>query len=365
MDILLIGEFSSYHRYLKQGLQSLNHNVTLISNGDGWKKIGDSDRVLYRKDTSGLRGLYDRYVSPFIMNSKLKKYDVIQFVNPLLYPCLVNKAMLLQLSNHGRIVSLAATGSDYALMRAYLDGKFEYSVFDDDKSFFEVYNHRKVKGKLWLNSEKKLISRVDVIIPTMYEYACGYKSNPKLAGVIPLPVNCDEINYIPNRIDGKIVFYHGLNREAEKGTKYIVKALERLKEKYPNDVEIIVKGHMPFNEYYEIVKKSNVIIDQCMDYSYGINACIGMAQGKVVMAGNRSESRDALNVKESPIINITPSSEQIYSQLEYIIDRKGDLEEMGLNSRKYCEKTHDCKKVALKYLEAWRAIDDLPVKSTS
>lgn len=43
MKILLIGEYSRLHNSLKEGLQHLGHDVTLISTGDGMKQF-PSDR---------------------------------------------------------------------------------------------------------------------------------------------------------------------------------------------------------------------------------------------------------------------------------------------------------------------------------
>lgn len=38
MRILLLGEFSAFHKNLKEGLVALGHEVVLASHGDGWKK---------------------------------------------------------------------------------------------------------------------------------------------------------------------------------------------------------------------------------------------------------------------------------------------------------------------------------------
>ena len=39
MKILLIGEFSRLHNSLKEGLLALGHEVVLVNNGDGFKRI--------------------------------------------------------------------------------------------------------------------------------------------------------------------------------------------------------------------------------------------------------------------------------------------------------------------------------------
>ena len=51
MNILLLGEYSNLHNTLAQGLRALGHNVTLASDGDGWKNYS-RDINISRKDYS-------------------------------------------------------------------------------------------------------------------------------------------------------------------------------------------------------------------------------------------------------------------------------------------------------------------------
>ena len=54
MKILLLGEYSNVHWTLAEGLRTLGHDVTVISNGDGWKNY-KRDINLKRKSL----GLFD------------------------------------------------------------------------------------------------------------------------------------------------------------------------------------------------------------------------------------------------------------------------------------------------------------------
>ena len=56
MNILIIGEFSGFAKHLKNGFFQLGHNVTIIHNGDSWKKISGIDDIIYRK----LKGVYEK-----------------------------------------------------------------------------------------------------------------------------------------------------------------------------------------------------------------------------------------------------------------------------------------------------------------
>ena len=168
-----------------------------------------------------------------------------------------------------------------------------------------------------------------------------------------MPINVDSIEYKENIIDGKIVFYHGITREGAKGTDIILKALNRLQEKYGDQVEIIVSKKMPFNQYVKTMDKANVVIDQCRSYAYGINADIAMAQGKVVLSGARKETLESLGVSKCPIFGITPDENQIYQQLEFIVMNRDKITLWGKESREYVEKLHDCKNVAKEYIKVW------------
>ena len=61
MRILLVGEYSRLHNSLKEGLQSIGHQVTLISSGDGLKQ----------------------YQSDYLLTSKIKKNILLKTLNKI------------------------------------------------------------------------------------------------------------------------------------------------------------------------------------------------------------------------------------------------------------------------------------------
>ena len=114
---------------------------------------------------------------------------------------------------------------------------------------------------------------------------------------------------------------------------------------------------MPLNEYLELLKTSNVVLDQCKCYSYGMNALYAMAQSKIVMSGAEPEALLELNVDQihCPIINIVPNVQSIYDQLVLILDKKNaSINEEGNKSRLYVEKYHNTINIAQKYIEIWQ-----------
>ena len=354
MKVLLLGEFSSLHRYLKEGLLELGVDVKLYANGDSWKKISGADGPLFPQDGgNALKRYYSYYVKAFDTAKNFKGYDVVQTVSARIYPMLINNRLLNKIAKQNDCFALASAGDDLALYDAYKNGKFEYYLFDYDKEALSQFDPSTFKGKMRRKTDKKIVKLSDVIVPSLYDYSVGYRGEERLSKVIPFPINTDAIEYKENKLSEKVVFFHGLNRELSKGTPIIRAALERLKNDYPNDVEVIIDGHMPFDRYVEVMNRSNVVIDQCCTYAYGINACIAMAQGKVVMAGNRAETREAFGIESSPIVHIQPNEDQIYDQLVKILESKKDIPEIGYRSRKYVEDVHHYVKNAQKYVDVW------------
>ena len=80
MKILLLGEYSNVHWTLSQGLRALGHEVTVVSNGDGWKNYPrDIDlrrRSLGHIDT--LRYLFDlKRIAPALLVDASEAADTL------------------------------------------------------------------------------------------------------------------------------------------------------------------------------------------------------------------------------------------------------------------------------------------------
>lgn len=354
MKILLFGEFSSLHKYLKEGLILLGHEVTLASSGDGWKKIGGADLLLPSLN-KGVNGRIEYYQQFNSLIENLEDYDVVQIIHPSVLPALTHHILLRKLRKKCKCLSLVAAGGDYGLVREYLNGAFEYYIYDFDKQTPKQYDTQTIRGKVLKSNCLFTEKMADVIIPSHYEYSLAYITNRKVSKVIPFPINVNNIEYSDNIVNDKIVFFHGLTRELSKGTPFIRRALEKLQNNYPNDVDVVIDGHMPFDQYVQLLKRTNVVVDQCCSYAYGINACLAMAQGKVVISGCREETLKALDVKETPMVLAKPDVEFLYKQMENIVTRKESILDWGKQSRAYIEDIHNYKKVAQEYIDAWKA----------
>ena len=122
---------------------------------------------------------------------------------------------------------------------------------------------------------------------------------------------------------------------------------------YPNELELIIDGKMPLEDYLRVMQKSNVVIDQVNSYSLGMNGLYALAMGKVVIGGAEQEGLNSLGIKSSPVINVEPNKHSIISAIEMILSKKDKLKEMGTESRDFVKKFHCNIKVAKKYLYTW------------
>ena len=344
MKVLLLGEFSGLHRFLKEGLNELGVETQLVADGDGWKKISGGDDCLNRDQN--IVQIYKKAI-------RYSGYDVVQLINTSIFPTIINSSLIGRLSRLNNCMSLVAAGGDYRLVCSYKQGCFEYYLFDYDKSFLKKYDVKSIKGIAHIYNDIKVEKTVDVIIPNMYEYMVGYKAT-KRTPVIPLPINVKNIEYRENIVKKKLCLFHGINRPLEKGTPFIFEALKRLEDNYPNDVKVITCERLPYDEYVEVMRETNVLIDQCCGYGYGINACIALAQGKAVLSCNSEENKQAMGVTDCPILPIVPNPDQIYQQLLWLLEHRNQIPLLGYKSRKYVEDIHDNIMIAQRYIEAWK-----------
>lgn len=353
MKILLMGEFSGFHTALKHGLEELGHECVLASNGDNWKKIEGSNLRLFRTDFKNpIDKGYKLVVEPLFGLRKFYGFDIVQYVNPIIYSPYINKIVFDKIRQHSSKIFTAISGDCHSLFQAYEKGELGYYIYDDNPELCSSYINDK-HAKARIIQEEYTYNHVDGIIPVMYEYAVGVKERTNLLPTIPLPFESDKIAYKENKVNGKIVIMHGVIREKYKGTAYILQALDIIKQRYPNDVEIIVDGKLPLNEYLKVLQRTNILVDQCKEHGWSMNACHGMAQGKVVLSGASRNTLKEFGLSSSPVFHIKPDVNQIVSQLEYLIENKDKIEEFGYKSRKFVETFHNHRRIAQLYLDNW------------
>lgn len=353
MKILLLGEFSGFHNNLKDGLIELGHEVVIASAQDGFKKIPVD--INFESNLPGLlNGICKNIINPIVNLNKLNDFDIVQIMNPFQFYInfLPSSFFLNQIIKNNKKSFLLAAGSDAYFWR-YGKKMLKYGPFNESLKFDFKSSSHFMESNCSFKFNQNIVNKVRGVIPIMYEYKLSYLNVDNLLETIPIPINTGKIKYNKNIISDKIRVFHGLNRYGFKGTRYVEEAFSYLQKKYPNELDLKIEGKMPLRKYLEILSNSNVVIDQALSHSLGMNGLYAMAMGKVVLGGAEPESLCELGILNSPVLNIQPSSSSIISAIEYLITNKNSIAEIGHNSRLYVEKYHNHILIAKKFIEVW------------
>ena len=357
MKILLYGDYSSLHFHLRTGLRAIGHDTKIASDSSGILDLrpdvffNDQVATMYKR-------IKAKTIEPMLWSRKTNGIDVVQFINPLAISPRVLPAIKYVYKNLFRASNkrfLLSTGNDAVYITKGIN-QLKYSPIPDS------IKHDGNGCLIWLKKNNIewnyiLAKSCDGIIPTSYDYACGYRVEQfsNLKRTIPLPFDISSVEIIPEkRGNRKLKVFHGISRPGFKGTKYILDAFNYLKISYPNDVECITVSNVPLKEYLTIMRECDICVDQALSYGYGMNAIYALAQGLTVLSGAEPETLDDIGIKDCPIINITPNAQQIIETIESLIQSRSSFGERRFKNRMYVEKHHDCVNVALKYLEAWK-----------
>ena len=380
MKILLLGEYSRLHNSLKEGLEALDHEVTIVGCGDKFKKF-PVDYSIYARicnDNKNVNFLFksvrkvlgldiekiEKAIRFYLILPKLSDFHHVQLINSdalETYPILsrfLYKKLFQKIKNR----SLLICGDETPIVDYWFQNELKYSVltpYFEDKSLenqfqfplkYRKENYRKTFHWLKENCQKLITSDLDYEIPMR---KIGFSTT-----FIPNPINTDVISFQSLENTTKIVIFLGINRLSyiKKGIVYFEKALEMIQEKYANKVEIIITENLPYNEYILAYNKAHIILDQVFAYDQGYNALEAMAKGKVVFTGAESEFLKQYELQEDEVcINALPNEIEIATKLSFLIEHPEKIIEISKNARNFIKKEHHYKTIATKYLACWEA----------
>ncbi len=377
MKILLIGEFSRLHNSLKEGLVTLGHEVVLVGNGDQFKKYPVDYNIdtrffnkpipfffrkigirLLKKDFADLEIVYRFH--KFL--PKLKGFDIVQLINEdalCMHPNL-QIGLLKKLIEQNKNLFLLCCGDDYITINYYLKLDQNYSILTPYLSNPALKKEYQYSLKYITQPYKELHDFVykfsKGVIASDMDYHLPLMNHSNYLGLIPNPINCDTLKYIRIDIQDKIIIFHGVNvhNYIKKGNRFFDEALELIKSKFKDKVEIIRTESLPYNDYIKIYDSCHILLDQVYSLDQGYNALEAMAKGKVVFTGAEQEWLDYYNLKEDTVaINALPDAEKIAEKLEWLILNPEKITEISKNARAFIEKEHHYIKIAEKYLGTW------------
>jgi glycosyltransferase involved in cell wall biosynthesis len=293
--------------------------------------------------------------------NKLKGFDVVQLINeaPIQTIPSWERLLLQKVFLQNKKSFLLCCGVDYIVANHLIDKKERYSImnpyFENPNSkaeyqfIFEFLteNHKRTHDLVYQNIKGVIASDMDYVLPLQKHY--------KFLGLIPNPINTAKINYSEIEITDKVVLFLGINRSTyyTKGISFFEKAIESIRQKYPDKVEVIIAENLPYQEYILLYDKAHIVLDQVYGFDQGYNALEAMAKGKVVFTGAETEFEKHYNLKENVAINALPDVDYLVHELSDLIEHPEKIKAIGSRARTFVEKEHDYIKIAKTYLTVW------------
>lgn len=269
----------------------------------------------------------------------IPEYDIFHFFfNTSLT---LNNIDLLVLNLLGKKVIMHNVGSDIRLyskgikMNSYL-----FIAKNCKKLSDENYKKNKIKNL------SKYIDNCIVGDTELNEYVKDYYKN-----IFILRIS-RELNLYPyssqQSNNSKPIIVHAPTNTEIKGTKYIVKAIKELSNKY--DFQFTLVQNMSHEEARKIYEKADIVIDQIILGSYGGVAVEAMSMGKPVISWISDFMRKRYP-NELPIISANPDN--IKEKIETLLSDKDMRIKLGKQGREYVEKYHDANRAVENLLKIY------------
>ncbi len=376
MRILLVGEYSRLHNSLKEGLQALGHEATLVSTGDEFKNF-PSDVLLNpkfntgfsKKIKSGLFKFFGLDIASISLKNQFfqqqqtfKGFDVVQLINESPFGIMPKheKEIITFLKKNNNQLFLLSCGADAVSVKFAFEKKFRYSIFTPyfegkitEEEFFPTLKYLKPE---YTALHDFLVENANGTIASDLDYDLPLRGSEKYLGLVPNPVNTERLKFQPFSSEEKIVIFHGINRANyfKKGNDYFEAALEKLQQKHPEKVEVVTVENVPYSDYIKKYDSAHILLDQVFAYDQGYNALEAMAKGKVVFTGAEKEFLERYNLKEDEVcINALPNVDYLVEKLEDLILNPQKLSSISSSARAFVEREHDYISIAKKYLDTW------------
>lgn len=347
----------------------------LVSPGLGWRKFPIYGQLLERRQDINSKLAFVIYLWQTLkVIRRCRKFDIVQLCNPQF---LEHRAPLLRffyryLRKHNKKIVLGAYSDDYYYVDQILNHKLlrysEQNIGDVMRNDEQARKQRYI----WTDTPQSLLGGAearwaryvaddsDAVVACLYEYWAAYQRvMPEKTSFVPLPIEMPESIPHSFTVGDKVKLFIGIQKDRTqmKGTDIMLEAAKAVARDFPDRCELRVAESVPFTEYMEMLKGSDVILDQLYSYTPSMNPLQAMIRGIVAVSGGEPENYDIINETElRPIINVQPSYESVYEALKWLVENKERIPELKRQSVEYVMRHHDYRKVAEQYESLYRSL---------
>lgn len=137
----------------------------------------------------------------------------------------------------------------------------------------------------------------------------------------------------------------------------MLSAAREIQQQYPDKVELRIAEGVSFKQYSHLMEGADVLLDQLYSYTPAMNALLAMSNGIVVVGGGEPENYEIINEDIlRPIINVQPTYESVYKELEELVLNPEQLLRLKCESIEYASKHHEYITVAMQYAEFYSSL---------
>lgn len=166
------------------------------------------------------------------------------------------------------------------------------------------------------------------------------------------PLDPDRISEM-ERDRSVVRILHTSNHEGIDGTRYLVEAVERLKE-IGYRIELVHPRQVAHEEAMRIYQSADIMIDQLLVGWYGGAAVEAMALAKPVLCYLREEDLDRFVPFKEKIPILSATKETLYDRLVEMIEDPSRRARIGEESRRYVEEVHDPIRIAERLIRVYQ-----------
>lgn len=371
MNVLLMGDFSNYHRSLADGLRQLGHDVTVASSGTRWL---DTERDIDLKRRDGKLGgalLYLRLTHSLL--PQLSGYDVVQICSPLfveLKPGRVSRVFDKLRQRNGRVFLTALSTDSHLVER--LSGTnpplrySEWQIAGHPTPF--ALSDLSMRSQ-WLAPEmmahdRHIYENVDGAVTALYEYHkiiedCFTSGRLAYAGI---PIDLRQVTPVALPPLGssdpvRIMVAYPRARMVEKGADRLVAIAREIERRHPGRIVVEEVTQLPYRQFVERIKQSHIVVDQLYSYTPGTTALLAMGMGRVTMSGGEPEYYDFIGERHlRPIVNTEPADMDVtLHRLEEVALDRDRLRALAAEGPEFVRRHNDAVEVARRFECFWNS----------
>ncbi len=366
MKWLFVGDASNMHNTLATELRRRGHDCVVASNGSRWM---DTARDVDLSRAPGVWGSLAYVARVARLALAWRGFDVVVLCGHHFLELKPSRlrVVLNMLKRHNKCVILSALGTDIVYYRAcHTPNVFRYSDYrlgDQPSPYVGSAEYHAQHQDNWLKPAMArygahVLNTIDGAVTALYEYHEAYRTlapdTPLAYGGIPIDTTLYSPSPSLSTVPRQLRLFIGIQRDRTviKGTDRLLAAARRLRDRYPDAVELDVVENVPYDEYVSRMRRCHVLLDQIYSYTPATNALLAMAQGLIAVSGAEPEYYDFIGEPTlRPIVNVDPTVEgDIDRQLESLVRNIDRLPAMAHAAREFVVKHNDVRVVADRWL---------------